>query len=200
MFLVPKKDSKQRSVINFKRLNQSVKAEHFQMEGIHMLKKQSRRLDGKKDAYFMILIAQKFSSRSNGRTRHTIGWFSASWFFTKTTRPVGAALQEIRLHLIIFIDGIFVMAETESLLKDHISVVVYLCIYIIYICYQPPKSVFTPTQEIKISAAIPRTIKFPGNKINKSEPRQPKVATGLNVSSSTLPTDSKNIFSRVGYT
>jgi len=38
MFLVPKKDGRQRPVINLKRLNQSVKTEHFKMEGIHMLK------------------------------------------------------------------------------------------------------------------------------------------------------------------
>ena len=35
MFLVPKKDGRHRLVINLKRLNQSVKTEHFTMEGIH---------------------------------------------------------------------------------------------------------------------------------------------------------------------
>lgn len=61
---------------------------------------------------------------------------------------------------------------------------------------------FTPTQEIKFSGAIPRTmkLKLPGKKINKSELRQPMVVTGLNVSSSALPTDSKNEFRHVGYT
>ena len=38
MFLVPKKDGGQRPMINLKGLNQSVKTEHFKMEGIHMLK------------------------------------------------------------------------------------------------------------------------------------------------------------------
>ena len=41
-------------------------------------------------------------------------------------RPVGAILRDKRLHLIIYKDDILVMAETESLPKDHITVVVYL--------------------------------------------------------------------------
>ena len=64
MFLVPKKDGRQRPVINLKRLNQSVKTEHFKMEGIHMLKDLLRAGDWMakidlKDAYFMIPIAQE---------------------------------------------------------------------------------------------------------------------------------------------
>ena len=64
MFLVPKKDGRQRPVINLKRLNQSVKTEHFKIEGIHMLKDLLRAGDWMakidlKDAYFMIPIAQE---------------------------------------------------------------------------------------------------------------------------------------------
>jgi hypothetical protein len=63
MFLVPKKDGRQRPVINLKRLNQSVKTEHFKMEGIHMLIDLLRAGDWMakidlKDAYFIIPIAQ----------------------------------------------------------------------------------------------------------------------------------------------
>jgi hypothetical protein len=62
MFLVPKKDSRQRPVINLKKLNQSVKTEHFKMEGIHMLKDLPRAGDWMakidlNDASFMIPIA-----------------------------------------------------------------------------------------------------------------------------------------------
>ena len=54
----------ERPVINLKRLNQSVKAEHFKMECIHMLKNLLRAGDWMakidlKDAYFMIPIAQE---------------------------------------------------------------------------------------------------------------------------------------------
>ena len=64
MFLVPKKDGRQRPVINLKRLNQSVKTEHFKMEGTHMLKDLLKAGDWMakidlKDAYFMIPMAQE---------------------------------------------------------------------------------------------------------------------------------------------
>ncbi len=38
VFLVLKKDSGQRPVINLKKLNEYVQTEHFKMEGIHVLK------------------------------------------------------------------------------------------------------------------------------------------------------------------
>ena len=64
MFLVPKKDGRQRTAINLKRLNQSVKTEHFKMKGIHMLKDLLRAGDwmakiDQKDAYFMIPITRE---------------------------------------------------------------------------------------------------------------------------------------------
>jgi hypothetical protein len=78
MFLVPKKDGRQRPVINLKRLNQSVKTEHFKMEGIHMLIDLLRAGDWMakidlKDAYFIIPIAQEDRDFLNfsGRTRRT---------------------------------------------------------------------------------------------------------------------------------
>ena len=58
------KDSRLRPVINLKKLNQSVKTEHFKMESIHMLKDLPKAGDWMakidlKDAYFMIPIAQE---------------------------------------------------------------------------------------------------------------------------------------------
>lgn len=38
MLLVPNKDGRQRPGIKLKRFNQSVKTEHFKMEGIYILK------------------------------------------------------------------------------------------------------------------------------------------------------------------
>lgn len=45
VFLVPKKDSGQRPVINLKALNEFVHTEHFKMEGIHLLKDLLRKGD-----------------------------------------------------------------------------------------------------------------------------------------------------------
>ena len=52
------------------------------------------------------------------------GLSSAPSFFTKI--PVVATLRELGLHLIIYIDDILVIAETESMLRDHIMGVVFL--------------------------------------------------------------------------
>ena len=49
--------------------------------------------------------------------------------------------------MIIYIDDILVMAETESLLKDNISAVVYLLENLGFVVNHP-KSELTPTQEI----------------------------------------------------
>ena len=54
------------------------------------------------------------------------GFSWAPWVFTKTTPSVMVMLREVGLRMLIYIDNILVMAETESLLTDHISAVVYL--------------------------------------------------------------------------
>jgi hypothetical protein len=64
LFLVPKKDSGQRPVINLKNLNSFVNAPHFKMEGIHTLKNLIRKEDwlvkiDLKDAYFSVPICQE---------------------------------------------------------------------------------------------------------------------------------------------
>ena len=65
----------------------------------------------------------------------------------ETTRPVVATLREVGMRMIIYIDDILVMAETESLLKDNISAVVYLLENLGFVVNHP-KSELTPTQEI----------------------------------------------------
>ena len=139
MFLVPKKDGRQRPVINLKRLNQSVKTEHFKMEGIHMLKDLLKAGDWMakidlKDAYFMIPMAQEdreflrfqWKDKAYQFNYLPFGLSSAPWVFTKTTRPVVATLRELGLRLIIYIDDILIVAETESLLRNHITAVIHL--------------------------------------------------------------------------
>ena len=59
LFLVPKKDGKQRPVINLKQLNQFIPYQHFKMEGLHCLKDLLRQNDymrkvDLKDAYYSV--------------------------------------------------------------------------------------------------------------------------------------------------
>ena len=57
-----------------------------------------------------------------------------------------AALQEIGLRLIIYIDDILVMAETESLFEDHVKAVVYLQENLGFVINHP-KSELDPSQD-----------------------------------------------------
>ena len=203
MFLVPKKDGRQRPVINLKRLNQSVKTEHFKMEGIHMLKDLLRAGDlmakiDLKDAYFMIPIAQedrdflKFQWKDQTYQFNCLpfGLSSAPWVCTKTTRPVVAALREIGLCLIIYIDDILVMAETESLLKDHVTAVMYL-LENLGLVINHPKSKLDPSQEIEFLGfnvnSKTMELKLPREKIKKirteaGKVMQPDTVSGLTLS------------------
>lgn len=124
------------------------------MEGIHMLKDLLKaggwmaKID-LKDAYFMIPMAQEdrdflkfqWKDKTYQFSCLTFGLSLAPWVFTKTTRPVVATLRELGLRLIIYIDDILTITETESILKDHITAVIYLL--------ENPKSVLTPTQKIE---------------------------------------------------
>ena len=105
MSLVPKRDSRQRPVINLKQLNQSVKTEHFKMEGIHVLRDLLKAGDWMakidlKDAYFMVPMAKEdrtyFCFQWKGRAYQfnclPFGLSSVPWVFTKTTRPMVATL------------------------------------------------------------------------------------------------------------
>ena len=81
-----------------------------------------------------------------------------------------AILREMGLCLIIYIDDILVMAETETLLKDHISEVIYLLENLGFVINHP-KSELNPTQEIEfLGFTVNSTgmeLKLPGGKIKK---------------------------------
>ena len=109
-----------------------------------------------KDAYFMVPMAKedrhflKFHWEDKFYQFNCLpfGLSSAPWVFTKTTRPVVATLQELGLRLIIYIYDILVMAETETLLTDHITAVIYLLENLGFVINHS-KSELTPTQEIE---------------------------------------------------
>ena len=106
------------------------------------------------------------------------GLSSAPWVFTKNTWPVVAAQQEIGLRLIIYIDDIIVMVVTESLLKDHVAVVVYLLENLGFVINHP-KSELDPSQEIEFLGFTVNSktmeLKVPGEKIKKIRAEAGKV-------------------------
>ena len=198
MFLVPKKNGRQRPVINLKRLNQSVKTEHFKMEGIHMLKDLLRAGDWMakidlKDVYFMIPTSQEDRDFLKFQWKDQMYKFNCFPFglssVPKTTRPVVAALREIGLHLIIYIDNILLMAETKSLFNYHVTAVVYLLENLGFVINHP-KSDLHPSQEIEFLGFTVNSkrmeLKLPGEKIKKIRAEAGKVLQPDTVSALTL--------------
>ena len=150
-----------------------------------------------KDAYFMIPMGQEdrdflkfqWKDKTYQFTCLPFGLSSAPWVFTKTTRPVVATLRELGLHLVIYIDDILIMAETESLLKDHIIAVIYLLENLGFVINHP-KSVLTPTQEIEFLGftvnSTKMELKLPGEKIKKIRAETGKVLQSPTVSALAL--------------
>ena len=83
----------------------------------------------------------------------TIRLSSAPWVFTKTLRPVVTLLRELGLRMVVYIDDILVMAESEAQLKDHVRCLVYLLENLGYIINYK-KSVLTPTKQLEFLGFI----------------------------------------------
>ena len=194
MSLVPKRDGRQRPVINLKQLNQSVKTEHFKMEGIHVLRDLLKAGDWMakidlKDAYFMVPMAKEdrmyFCFQWKGRAYQfnclPFGLSSVPWVFTKTTHPVVATLRDLGLRMTTY-NNILIVAETESLLRNHIMGVVYL-LENLGVVLNYPKSQLTPFQEIEfLKFVVNSTSMEPEEKKDQKRDRQ-----NLTVSNSDSP-------------
>ena len=193
LFLVPKKDGGMRPVINLKRLNEYVVPHHFKMEGIHTLKDLLRRNDWMtkvdlKDAYFTIPIHThdrpllRFSALDSQYqfTCLPFGLSSAPWVFTKTLKPVATLLRELGVRLVIYIDDILVVAESQEEARDHTLGLIYLLECLGFVVH-PEKTVTTPTQEIEFLGMVVDSrsmeLRVPGNKLKKIRQEAASVAS-----------------------
>ena len=162
VFLVPKKDGGQRPVINLKKLNESVRTEHFKMEGIHVLKDLLKAGDfiakvDLKDAYFMVPIHKKdrdflkFTHQDKTYRFYCLPFgLCAPWVFTKILKPVAAQLRQMGVRLIVYIDDILVMAETPQMTREHVCALIFLLENLGFIISHQ-KCVLKPTQTIEWS-------------------------------------------------
>ena len=193
LFRVPKKNGGQRPIINLKKLNSFVQTEHFKMEGIHMLKDLQKPGDwitkvDLKDAYFMIPVATnhrrflqfKWLGETYQFNCFPFGLSSAPWVFTKTTKPIVAILRTMGLRMIIYIDDIPILSETESLSREQTAGLVFLLENLGFIINYP-KSILEPSKKIKFLGFIVDSttmeIKLPGEKIKKIRMETRKLKT-----------------------
>ena len=133
LFLVPKKDGGQRPVINLRALNKYIQVDHFKMEGFHMVKELVRPQDwvmkvDLKDAYFLVPIHPDHHKYLQFQWEAQIyqfcclpfGLSCAPTVFTKLMKPVVAFLRERGMRLIIYLDDMLVICNSQEELRENV--------------------------------------------------------------------------------
>ena len=185
LFLVPKKGGGQRPVINLKHLNQFVKYEHFKMENIHMLRDLLKKDDylvkiDLKDANFTVPIwvnHQKFLRFLWKETLYEFaclpfGLASAPRVFTKIMKPVIGLLRQLGIRIIVYLDDMLIMAQTQEMAKCHATTTINLLESLGFtVNYQ--KSVLIPSTTIEFLGFLvdskTLTLSLPKEKIKKAK-------------------------------
>ena len=184
IFIVPQKDGRNHPVINLKPLNQFLIYEHFKMEGIHMLRDLLKQNDylvkiDLKDAYLTVPIwkdHQKYLRFLWKGTLHEFaclpfGLATAPRVFTKLMKPVVAALRQRGIRLIIYLDDILIMAESQALASHHSTSTLNLLEEVQLQLVNYNKSQLTPCQSIEFLGFLINstnlTLQLPGEKLRK---------------------------------
>ena len=170
LFLVPKKDSGQRPVINLKNLNSFVEAPYFKMEGINTLKSLLQKGDwlvkiDLKDAYFSVPVSQEHrrflcfqvEEKLYQFTCLPFGLASAPWVFTKTLKPIAALGRELGMRIVVYIDDILLMAESQEKARDQASGFVHL-LQCLGFTINREKTVLEPTQCLEFLGFMVNTV------------------------------------------
>jgi hypothetical protein len=183
IFVVPKKDGGNRSVVNLKPLNQFLGYEHFKMEGIHMLRDLLKKEDflvkiDLKDAYLTVPILKKHQKYLRFLWKDTMlefaclpfGLATAPRVFTKLMKPVVGALRQRGIRLIIYLDDILIMAESHDLALHHAASTLNLLEGLGFIVNYR-KSQLLPCQEMEFLGFLidsnGMTLQLPGEKLRK---------------------------------
>ena len=161
LFLVPKRDGKSRPVINLKDLNTFLQYDHFKMEGIHLLRDLLQPHDwlGKidlKDAYFVIPIWRNHRKYLRFLWKGTLLEFACLPFglavaprlFTKVMKPVVALLRRAGIRLIIYLDDLLFMNQSQVGLEQDMATARYLLENLGFVV-NFEKSYFVPTQQLE---------------------------------------------------
>ena len=140
IFLRPKKDGSDRPVFNLRRLNRTVKYEHFKMEGLPLLKNMLIQNDylikvDLKDAYFCVPMLGSHKKFLRFRWMGQLfefqclpfGLASAPRDFTKLTKPLMSFLRRLGFRIVIYLDDMLLMNQDPlRLLREGKSLIVLL--------------------------------------------------------------------------
>ena len=150
-----------RPLINLKALNQWIDTPHFKMEGLPTLRDLLSQEDwlvkvDLKDAYLTVPIHpdhQRYLWFSMEGVNYQFtylpfGLACAPWAFTKAMKAIVTLLRSWGTRIIIYIDNILIMGESEVLASQHLAVLIHILECLGFII-NTKKSVMTPTQEIK---------------------------------------------------
>ncbi|KAK0404353.1 hypothetical protein QR680_017417 [Steinernema hermaphroditum] len=183
VFLVPKKDGGNRPVINLRPLNKFIRARHFKMESISMLRSLLlpddwlAKLD-MKDAYFGVPIAASdrkwLCFKFNGSTYQfralPFGLSSAPYVYSKVMRVVATHLRQLGLRLIVYLDDWLFLNESKKGLVQDLKVVRSVFAHLGLIINEE-KSSQTPSRTLEflgfIVNASAMTLTIPDAKIQK---------------------------------
>lgn len=127
LFVRPKKDGGMRPIFNLKTLNPFVVYNHFKMEGFQVVKNLIQRRDwlckvDLKDAYFCIPICKdhrkylrfQYKGKMLQYKGLPFGLASGPRLFTKIMKPVIALLRRIGVRLVIYLDDILLLNQSEE--------------------------------------------------------------------------------------
>ena len=133
-----------------------------------------------KDAYFMVPVHQKhqhltrfmWKGRAYQFTCLPFGLSSAPWAFTKITRPIITVLRCMGLRTIMYIGDILILAESETLAREHTAALIFL-LENLGLVVNHPKSQAIPSQVLEFLGfsidSRSMEIKLPGDKIKKRQ-------------------------------
>jgi hypothetical protein len=136
LFLRPKKDGSYRPIFNLKMLNVFIRYQHFKMENLSSLVGLLQHQDWMckidlKDAFFCVKICpthRKFlrfiwQGKMMQFCSLPFGLASAPRTFTKVLKPVMALLRRVGLKVVIYLDDLLLMNQSQQgLIKDRDSV------------------------------------------------------------------------------
>lgn len=161
LFVRPKKDGGMRPIFNLKTLNQFVVYNHFKMEGFQVVKNLIQRRDwlckvDLKDAYFCIPICKNHRKYLRFQYKGQMlqykglpfGLASGPRLFTKIMKPVIALLRRIGVRLVIYLDDILLLNQSQEGLSRDRDTLLWLLHNLGWLINWK-KSVLTPCQQLE---------------------------------------------------